>query len=76
MGRGTKEDESSPGRVWVAGFHHVTARSLLARFLKIINLYFFKFPIFFFGPRSTADTESADTAVHLYICSFFGENNR
>jgi len=29
---GTKEDKSSTGRVWAAGFHHVTARSCLARF--------------------------------------------
>jgi hypothetical protein len=32
VGTGTKEDESSTGRVWVAGFHHVTARTRLARF--------------------------------------------
>ena len=25
MGAGTKEDESSTGHVWAAGFHHVTA---------------------------------------------------
>jgi hypothetical protein len=31
----TKEDESSTGQVWAAGFHHVTARSLLARVLKL-----------------------------------------
>jgi hypothetical protein len=34
---GTTEDESSTGCVWAAGFHHVTARSRLARFLKHIN---------------------------------------
>jgi hypothetical protein len=32
MSTGAKEDESSTGRSWAAGFHHVTARSLLARF--------------------------------------------
>jgi hypothetical protein len=32
VGTGTKEDESSTGRVWAAGFHHVTARSRFARF--------------------------------------------
>ena len=32
MGMGTKEDESSTGRIWAAGFHHVMARSRLARF--------------------------------------------
>jgi hypothetical protein len=40
MGTGTKEDESSTGRVWAAGFHHVTARSRLARVLKVMNRLF------------------------------------
>jgi len=44
---GTKEDESSTGRVWAVGFHHVTARSRLARVLKLINLLFLKFSNFF-----------------------------
>jgi hypothetical protein len=34
---GTKEDELIPGRVWTAGFHHVTARSRLVRVLKLMN---------------------------------------
>jgi hypothetical protein len=38
--RGTKEDESSTGRVWAAGFHHVTARSGLACVLKVMNRLF------------------------------------
>ena len=37
MGTGTKEDESSTGRVWYPGFHHVTARSPLAHVLKLMN---------------------------------------
>jgi hypothetical protein len=37
---GTKEDETSTGRVWAAGFHHVTARSRLARALKLMNRLF------------------------------------
>jgi hypothetical protein len=41
MGTGTKEDESSTGRVWAAVFHHVTARSRLARVLKLMNRSFF-----------------------------------
>jgi hypothetical protein len=49
MSMGAKEDESSTGRIWAAGFHHVTALSRLAGILK---LTFFNFPIFF-GPRST-----------------------
>jgi len=36
----TKEDELSTGRVWAAGFHHVTAISRLARMLKLINRLF------------------------------------
>jgi len=37
---GTKEDESSTGRAWAAGFHHVTAHSRLARILKLMNRLF------------------------------------
>jgi hypothetical protein len=47
--KGIKDDESSTGRVWAAGFHHVTARSRLERVLKLMN-YLFDFP-FFFEPR-------------------------
>ena len=32
VGTGTKEDESSTGHVWAAGFHHVMARSQLVCF--------------------------------------------
>jgi len=37
---GTNGDESSTGRVWVAGFHHVKARFRLARVLKLTNPLF------------------------------------
>jgi len=40
VGTGTKEDESSTARVWAAGFHHVTARSRLARVFKLMNRLF------------------------------------
>ena len=40
VGTGTKEDESSTGRVWASGFHHVTARSRLARVLKLMKYLF------------------------------------
>jgi hypothetical protein len=53
VSKGAKEDESSTGRVWTAGFHHVTVRSCLARVLKLMNRLFLQL---FFGPRSTADT--------------------
>jgi hypothetical protein len=44
---GTKEDESSAGHVWAAGFHHVTARSHLAHVLKLLNHLFLYFSNFF-----------------------------
>jgi hypothetical protein len=37
---GAKEDESSTGRVWAAGFHRVTARSGLAGVSKLKNHLF------------------------------------
>jgi hypothetical protein len=37
---GAKEDESSTRHVRAAGFYHVTARSRLARVLKIVNRLF------------------------------------
>jgi head-tail adaptor len=40
VGTGAREDGSSTGRVWVSGFHHVTARSRLARVLKLMNRLF------------------------------------
>ena len=40
VGTGTKKDESSTGCIWAAGFHHVRARSRLARFLKLMNRLF------------------------------------
>jgi hypothetical protein len=43
VGTGTKEDESSTGRVWAAGFHHVTARSPLVSVLKLMNRLFLEF---------------------------------
>jgi len=43
VGTGTKEDESSTGSVWAAGFHHVTARSRLARVFKPMNRLFLSF---------------------------------
>jgi uncharacterized protein YifE (UPF0438 family) len=69
--RGKKEDESSIGRVWAAGFHHVTARSRLARVLKLTNRLF-NFPNFFSGhgkPRitETADPESGKWGARLYM---------
>jgi hypothetical protein len=46
VGTGTKEDESSTGRIWAAGFHHVMARSRLARVLKLMNRLLLEFSNF------------------------------
>jgi hypothetical protein len=42
-----KEKELGTGRVWAAGFHHVAARSRLARVFKLKNSLFLQFYIFF-----------------------------
>jgi hypothetical protein len=34
---GAKEDESSTGCIWAAGFHHFMARSCLALVWKLMN---------------------------------------
>jgi hypothetical protein len=44
----TKENESSTGHVWAAGFHHVTAHSCLACALKLMN-HLFHYPPNFGG---------------------------
>jgi len=54
VGTGTKEDELSTGRVWAAGFHHVTALSRLARVLKPMNSLFLQYSNYF-RPRLTGD---------------------
>jgi hypothetical protein len=43
VGTGVKENESSTGCAWAAGFHHVSARSRLARVLKLMNRLFLNF---------------------------------
>jgi hypothetical protein len=72
VGTGAKEDESSTGRVWAAGFSpRYGPFSLGARFENykpFISLIFF-----FFSDRvkpritETADTESVDTGARLYL---------
>jgi len=37
---GTKEDESSTGHIWAAGFYHVMAHSRLVHVLKLMNRLF------------------------------------
>jgi hypothetical protein len=50
---GAKEDESSTGRVWPAGFYHVTARSRLAR-VKKNNIFKTIFGILSISPRKVS----------------------
>jgi len=69
VGTGTKEDESSIGRIWAAGFHHVMVRSRLVRILKLMNRLFLSFSKFYLGrskPRitETADSQSTDMGFH------------
>jgi hypothetical protein len=40
MDTGTKEDESSTGHVWAAGFHHVTTCSRMVRLFELMNRLF------------------------------------
>jgi hypothetical protein len=49
MSMGAKEDESSTGRVWAAGFHHVMARSRLVRVLKLNEPFIYLIFKFFGG---------------------------
>jgi hypothetical protein len=68
---GAKEDESHTGRVWAAGFHHVTAHSRLAHVLKLYEPSTSLISTFFLcwgKPQitETTDTESVDTEAHLY----------
>jgi hypothetical protein len=68
-GRGTKEDESSTGRVWAAGFHHVyNPFSLGARFETYEPFISLIFQIFSGRGKpwitKTADIESACTFIY------------
>jgi hypothetical protein len=64
---GAKEDETSTGSVWAAGFNHVTARSRLAGVLKLMKCLFLYFSNSFFGPRENAGTEPVSTGARLYM---------
>ena len=66
VGTGTKEDESSTGRVWADGFHNFTARSRLARVLNLRNVYFFNFPNFFSG-RGQPRLLHPRKVIYIYI---------
>jgi hypothetical protein len=64
---GSQEDKSSTGRIWAAGFHHVTARSRVVHVLKIMNHLFLQFSHFFAGGVKLRITETAD-AESLGTC--------
>jgi hypothetical protein len=61
VGAGAKEDESITGRILAAGFLHVTARSRLARVLKLMKHLFLYFSVSFSGRGKLRITEIADT---------------
>jgi hypothetical protein len=72
VGKGTKENESSTGQIWAAGFHLVMACSRLAHVLKCMNHLFLLFSNFFSGHglpyvTETTDTETVDMGAQLYI---------
>jgi len=69
-GTGTKEDESSTGRVWAAGFHHVTARSRLARVLELMKCLFLEFSKFFSGRGKPwiLNPPIRGSAICMYVC--------
>jgi hypothetical protein len=75
---GAKEEESSSGCVWAAGFHHVTACSHLAHVLKLNEPFISSIFKFFSGcsklPISeAADTELVDTEARLYVQTVLSE---
>jgi hypothetical protein len=71
VGTGTKEDESSTGRVWAVGFNHVTFM-LGARF-ETYEPFISLISQFHFSGRGkariteTANPESADMGARLYF---------
>ena len=75
LGTRTKEGESSTGRVWAAGFHHVNGPfSLGARFENYEPFIYLIFQIFF-GPRIRGsactvffrDVRSAKIIFNCYV---------
>ena len=78
MGTGTKEDESSTGRIWAAGLHHVMVLSCLARVLKLINCLFLQFSEFFwttvnrgYGGPPVHYPPSWNSPISFYLISTF-----
>jgi hypothetical protein len=62
MSTGAKEDESSNGCIWAAGFHHVLACSRLAGVLKLMNLSSI------FSGRGEPRILNQQIEGHTYVC--------
>jgi hypothetical protein len=63
VGTGAKDGESSAGRVWAAGFHHVTARSSLAGVWKLMYRNFLIFKFCFSGRCKPWINKTTDTQL-------------
>ena len=70
VGMGTKEDESSTGCIWAAVFHHIMARSRLARVLKLNEPFISLIFQIFSGCGKPQITETVGMGVCLYIRVF------
>jgi hypothetical protein len=71
VGTGTKQDKSSTGCIWAAGFHHVTPHSCLVHFETYEPFVYLIFQLFSIHGKQqiteTMNTESVDMGVHMYI---------
>ena len=68
--QGQRKMSQVMGGFWAAGYQNVTARSRLARVLKLVNHLFLQFSNFFSGrdkPRIT-DTDTM-VCLHIILCS-------
>jgi len=71
MVTGTNKDESCTGHVWAVEFHHVMARSRLARILKLMNCLFLLVSKFFSG-RSKPRIQGGQRVLQfLHIACFY-----
>jgi hypothetical protein len=63
MSMGAKEDKSSTGHIWAAGFHHVTAHPHLVHVLILMNHLFLKIFKFLGSHSKPRITETADIGL-------------
>jgi hypothetical protein len=66
VGTGRKEDVSRNGRVWTAGFHHITACSLLAHFKTYEPFISLIFQIF----SGRGKPRIRGPHVYFYMCMY------